>query len=79
MQRVNHVFIVLQSVELLIKSDQIIAMSVYLDFHLFLTFLQNKKSPYFLSFGSHSFTRLHIFLLGLYSYEQQSGFWVQFK
>ena len=38
----------------------------------FLSFLQNKKSPYFFSAGSHSLFNLHIFTLGLYSYEQQA-------
>ena len=36
-------------------------------------FLQNKKSPIFFSFGSHFLLRLHIFLSGPYSYEQQAG------
>ena len=38
----------------------------------FLSFLQNKKSPTLLSSGSHFLFKLHIFALGLYSYEQQS-------
>ena len=33
--------------------------------------MQNKKSPIFFSVGLHSLLKLHIFLSGLYSYEQQ--------
>ena len=40
---------------------------------VFLTLLQNRKSPIFLLVGSHSLFRLHILALGLYSYEQQSA------
>ena len=45
--------------------------------HGFLDFLQNRKSSNFPSVGSHSLLRLHISLLGLYSYEQHSDVSVQ--
>ena len=39
----------------------------------FWAFFTEQKVANFFSFGSHSLLRLHIFLTGLYSYEQQLG------
>ena len=46
-------------------------------FQSFLDFLQNRKSSNFPSVGPHFLLRLHISLVGLYSYEQHSNVSVQ--
>ena len=46
-------------------------------FQSFLDFLQNRKSSNFPSVGPHFLLRLHISLVGLYSYEQHSDISVQ--